>query len=93
MLRNGLCTEQTEVRPGPALGGCRALVNRVGTRHLSPVAAKGLNEHPPIPVTSDNALSAITSRHDMVHRTLKLDPELSRHPFNSLIYRQSVRIC
>jgi hypothetical protein len=51
------------------------------------------NEHPPILVGSDNALSAVTSRHDMVHRALKLDSDLSRHPFHTLIYRQSVRIC
>jgi len=41
---------------------------------------KGLNEHPAIFVASDNALSAVTSRHDMVHRALKLDSDLSRHP-------------
>jgi hypothetical protein len=42
---------------------------------------KGLNEHPPILAASDNALPAVTSRHDMVHRALKLDSDLSRHPF------------
>jgi hypothetical protein len=40
---------------------------------------KGLNEHPSILVASDNALSAVTSRHHMVHRALKLDSDLSRH--------------
>ena len=51
---------------------------------------KGLNEHPPILVASDNALSAVTSRHDMVNRALKLDSDLPRHPFNSPIYRKAV---
>jgi hypothetical protein len=54
---------------------------------------KGLNEHPAILVASDNTLSAVTSRHHMVDRALKLDSDLSRHPFNSLIYCQSVKIC
>jgi hypothetical protein len=52
---------------------------------LSASFTKGLHEHPPILVASDNALSAVTSRHDMVHRALKLDSDLSR--------RQAVKIC
>jgi hypothetical protein len=50
---------------------------------------KGLNEHPAIFVASDNALSAVTSRHDMVHRALKLDSDLSRHP---LIHPSTVNL-
>jgi hypothetical protein len=46
---------------------------------------KGLNEHPAILIASDNTLSAVTSRHHMVHRALKLDSDLSRHRFNSPI--------
>jgi hypothetical protein len=52
---------------------------------------KSLNEHPPTLVASDNALSAVTSCHDMVNRSPKLDSDLSPHPFNSLIYRKAGR--
>jgi len=54
---------------------------------------EGLSEHPAILVAPDNALSAITSRHDMVYRALELDSDLSRHPLNSPIYHKSVKIC
>jgi hypothetical protein len=43
---------------------------------------KRLDEHPPILVDSD-MFSPVTSRHDMVHRALKLDSDLSRHPSKS----------
>jgi hypothetical protein len=35
----------------------------------------------------------VTSRHDMVHRSLKLDSDLSRHPFSPPIFHKSVKIC
>jgi hypothetical protein len=45
--------------------------------------ANRLDEHPPFLVASDYALSPVTSRHDLVHRALKLDSASSRHPFKS----------
>ena len=41
---------------------------------------KGLYKHPPILVASNDILSPVASRHDMVHCSLKLDSDLSRHP-------------
>jgi hypothetical protein len=39
-----------------------------------------LDEHPSILVASDDVLAPVTSRHDVVHRALKLDSDLSCHP-------------
>jgi hypothetical protein len=50
---------------------------------------KRLDEHPPILVDSDYVLSPVTSRHDMVHRALKLGSDLSRHPLPA----KSVKNC
>jgi hypothetical protein len=42
-----------------------------------------LDEHSSIFVASDYVLTPVTSRHDMVHRALKLDSDLPRHPSQS----------
>jgi hypothetical protein len=54
------------------------------------VPAIAIDEHPPILVASDYALSLVTPRHDVVHLALKLDFDLSRHPFKSSSTAQSV---
>jgi hypothetical protein len=52
-----------------------------------------LDKHPPILVASDDALTPVTSRHDMVQRALKMDPDLSCHPSKSYLTAKSVKNC
>ena len=52
---------------------------------------KGLDEHPPILLASNDILSSVASRHDMVQCSLKLDSDLSLS--NSSFVAKAVKNC